>query len=97
MTRDFLDSIPEFFYDLLGLFLPGLVTIGMIVISPATVNFGIVQSLSTFERILFLLSCSYIVGQMLAIISDLFVRRPVWFLFGEPSKTLLGRSLPLVR
>lgn len=97
MTRNFPDSIPEFFYDLLGLFLPGLVTIEMIVISPVTVNFGIVQNLSTFERILFLLSCSYIVGQMLTIISDLFVRRPVWFLFGEPSETLLGSRKALIR
>lgn len=100
MTKEFLSSVPEFFYDLLGLFLPGLLTITIIVISPAFAHSELAQnakSLPTIERILFILSCGYIIGQVLTVLSDLLIRQPVWLLFGEPAETLLGGRDALVR
>jgi hypothetical protein len=99
MTNDFLSSVPEFFYDLLGLFLPGIVTIELALVSPLFSQSELAQRLNglqTFERILFILTCGYIVGQLLAGVSDLLVRKPVWLLFGEPAEALLGKRNALL-
>jgi hypothetical protein len=99
MTNDFLSSVPEFFYDVLGLFLPGIVTIELVFFSPLFAQTELAQRLSalpSFEKILLILSCGYIVGQLLAGVSDVLVRKPVWFLFGEPAEALLGKRNALL-
>lgn len=97
--KEFLSSVPELYYDLLALFLPGLVTMEMMMISPVFANSQLAQNLSgvpTFERVVLLVGAGYIAGQVLTVLSDLLIRRVVWALFGEPAETLLGGTKALL-
>ena len=98
--KEALKTIPELFYDLLANLIPGFVTLEFVAISPIVQqNFADwdISSLPVVDRTLFSILGGYLIGQFLTTVSDIFVRRPVWLVFGETSINLLGDGTALIK
>lgn len=97
--KEAFESIPELFYDFIAIFMPGFVAMELIYISPAMQQkFSYIVSTQTLiDKSLVLIIGSYIFGQAITMLSDIVIRRPVWLLFGDPEKNLLGNSAPLIK
>jgi len=98
-VKDIFRNIPEFYFDFLAIFTPGCIGIVIIFASPAArgLDYLPTDELSLFERSLVVLLGGYVFGQALTAVSDWFLRRPVWKVFGSSAKNLLEEGCPWIR